>query len=43
VDLRGAELGIIITPGALNGATITEVQLAALAPLLAEQAGITVE
>ena len=42
VDLRGAELGIIITPGALSGATITPVQLAELAPLLAEHAGITV-
>ena len=43
VDLRGADLGIIITPGALSGATITPVQLAGLAPLLAEHAGITVE
>lgn len=43
VDLRGAELGIIITPGALRGATISPVQLAELAPLLAEHAGITVE
>ena len=43
VDLRGADLGIIITPGALSGATITSVQLAGLAPLLAEHAGITVE
>lgn len=43
VDLRGAELGIIITPGALSGATITSVQLADLAPILAEHAGITVE
>ena len=42
VDLRGAELGIIITPGALSGATITPVQLAELAPMLAEHAGITV-
>ena len=42
VDLRGAELGIIITPGSLSGATITPVQLADLAPLLAEHAGITV-
>jgi uncharacterized protein YjbI with pentapeptide repeats len=42
VDLRGAELGIIITPGALSGATITPIQLAELAPLLAEHAGITV-
>ncbi|MGD0925127.1 MAG: pentapeptide repeat-containing protein [Streptosporangiaceae bacterium] len=43
VDLRGAELGIIITPGSLKGATISSAQLAELAPLLAEQAGITVE
>jgi uncharacterized protein YjbI with pentapeptide repeats len=43
VDLRGAELGIIMTPGALSGATITTAQLTALAPLLAEHAGITVE
>jgi uncharacterized protein YjbI with pentapeptide repeats len=42
VDLRGAELGIIMTPGALSGATITTAQLTALAPLLAEHAGITV-
>ena len=43
MDLRGAELGIIITPGSLKGATITAAQLAELAPLLAEHAGITVE
>ncbi len=43
VDLRGAELGIIITPGALKGATISSAQLAELAPLLAEHVGITVE
>ena len=42
MDLRGAELGIIMTPGALSGATITTAQLTALAPLLAEHAGITV-
>jgi uncharacterized protein YjbI with pentapeptide repeats len=42
VDLRGAELGIIMTPGALSGATISTAQLTALAPLLAEHAGITV-
>ncbi len=42
VDLRGTELGIIITPGALSGATISPAQLAQLAPLLAEHAGITV-
>ena len=42
LDLRDAELGIIMTPGALSGATITIAQLTALAPLLAEHAGITV-
>jgi len=42
VDLRGAELGLIITPGALRGATITTGQLAELAPVLAEHAGIEV-
>ena len=42
VDLRGAELGLIITPGALRGATISPGQLAELAPLLAEQAGLVV-
>ena len=42
VDLRGAELGLIITPGALRGATISSGQLAELAPVLAEQAGIEV-
>jgi uncharacterized protein YjbI with pentapeptide repeats len=42
VDLRGAELGLIITQGALRGATITAGQLAELAPVLAEHAGIEV-
>lgn len=42
VDLRGAGLGLIITPGALRGATISSGQLAELAPVLAEQAGIEV-
>ncbi len=42
VDLRGAELGLIITPDALRGATIAPGQLAELAPVLAEHAGITV-
>jgi uncharacterized protein YjbI with pentapeptide repeats len=42
VDLRGAELGLIITPGALRGATISPGQLAELAPVLAEHAGIEV-
>jgi uncharacterized protein YjbI with pentapeptide repeats len=42
VDLRGAELGIIITPDALRGATISTAQLGEIAPLLAEHAGIVV-
>jgi uncharacterized protein YjbI with pentapeptide repeats len=42
VDLRGAELGLVITPGALRGATISPGQLAQLAPVLAEHAGIEV-
>ena len=42
VDLRGAELGLNIPPGALRGATISPGQLAELAPVLAEHAGITV-
>jgi uncharacterized protein YjbI with pentapeptide repeats len=42
VDLRGAELGLILTPGALRGATISSGQLAEVAPVLAEHAGITV-
>lgn len=42
VDLRRAELGLIITPGALRGATISPGQLAELAPLLAEHAGLVV-
>jgi len=43
VDLRGAELGLIITPGSLSGAIISTAQLTVVAPLLAEQAGIVVE
>jgi uncharacterized protein YjbI with pentapeptide repeats len=42
VDLRGAELGITITPGSLRGAIITSTQLMAAAPLLAETLGIVV-
>ena len=43
VDLRGAELGITITPDSLRGALITSAQLIAAAPLLAETLGITVD
>ncbi len=42
VDLRGAELGITITPDSLRGAIITSAQLMAAAPLLAETLGIVV-
>jgi uncharacterized protein YjbI with pentapeptide repeats len=42
VDLRGAELGITITPDSLRGAVITNAQLMAAAPLLAETMGIVV-
>jgi uncharacterized protein YjbI with pentapeptide repeats len=42
VDLRGAELGLILTRDSLRGATISTDQLVAVAPLLAEQAGIVV-
>jgi uncharacterized protein YjbI with pentapeptide repeats len=42
VDLRGAELGIIIGPDSLRGAMVTTGQLVMLAPLLAETLGITV-
>jgi uncharacterized protein YjbI with pentapeptide repeats len=42
VDLRGAELGITISPDSLRGAIITTAQLMAVAPLLAETLGITV-
>ena len=41
-DLRGAELGIIISPNSLRGATISTGQLAYLAPLLAQAMGVTV-
>jgi uncharacterized protein YjbI with pentapeptide repeats len=43
VDLRGAELGLIITPDSLRGAIITTAQLYALAPVIAGTLGITVE
>jgi uncharacterized protein YjbI with pentapeptide repeats len=42
VDLRGAELGITITPDSLRGAIISNAQLMAAAPLLAETLGIVV-
>jgi uncharacterized protein YjbI with pentapeptide repeats len=42
VDLRGAELGIIISPDSLRGATVTTGQLVTLAPLLADSLGITI-
>jgi uncharacterized protein YjbI with pentapeptide repeats len=42
VDLRGAELGIIIGPNSLRGAIVTTGQLVMLAPLLADSLGITV-
>jgi uncharacterized protein YjbI with pentapeptide repeats len=41
-DLRGAELGIIIGPDSLRGATVSTGQLVYLAPVLAETMGITV-
>jgi uncharacterized protein YjbI with pentapeptide repeats len=43
VDLRGAELGITVDPGSLRGAIVSSGQLAAMAPLLAEAIGITVD
>lgn len=43
VDLRGAELGLLIDPSALRGAIVTPAQLALMAPLLADSLGITVE
>jgi uncharacterized protein YjbI with pentapeptide repeats len=42
VDLRGAELGLVIDPAALGGAIVTSAQLQAMAPLLAESIGIIV-
>jgi len=41
-DLRGAELGIIIGPDSLRGATVSTGQLVYLAPALAQATGITV-
>lgn len=43
VDLRGAELGVIIDPGSLRGAILTTAQLVTLAPLLAEVLGIEID
>jgi uncharacterized protein YjbI with pentapeptide repeats len=43
VDLRGAELGITIGPDSLRGAIITTAQLMDVAPLIAENLGITVD
>jgi uncharacterized protein YjbI with pentapeptide repeats len=43
VDLRGAELGITIGPDSLRGAIISAAQLMDIAPLLAENLGITVD
>jgi uncharacterized protein YjbI with pentapeptide repeats len=43
VDLRGAELGLIVDPPALRGAIVTPAQLVLLAPLLADSLGIKVE
>ena len=41
-DLRDAELGIIIGPDSLRGATVSTAQLVYLAPVLAQTMGITV-
>jgi uncharacterized protein YjbI with pentapeptide repeats len=43
VDLRGAELGLIITPDSLRGAIISTAQLYSLAPVIAETLGIRVD
>jgi uncharacterized protein YjbI with pentapeptide repeats len=43
VDLRGAELGITADPGSLRGMVVTRAQFAAMADLLADTLGITVE
>jgi uncharacterized protein YjbI with pentapeptide repeats len=43
VDLRGSELGLIVGPNPLRGAIISSGQLGAIAPMLAESLGITVE
>jgi len=42
VDLRGAELGIIIDPECLRGAIVSAAQLGEIAPLLAESIGLIV-
>lgn len=42
VDLRGAELGLIVGPDSLRGAVLTTAQVADIAPLLAESMGIAV-
>jgi uncharacterized protein YjbI with pentapeptide repeats len=43
VDLRGSELDPVGDVGGLRGATVDSVQLATLAPLLAQAAGIKVD
>jgi uncharacterized protein YjbI with pentapeptide repeats len=43
VDLRGSELGLIVGPDPLRGAIVSTGQLTAIAPLLADSLGITVE
>ena len=43
MDLRGAELGLIITPDSLRGAIISTAQLYSLAPVIAETLGISVD
>ena len=43
VDLRGSELGLIVGPDPLRGAIISTGQLTAIAPVLADSLGITVD
>ena len=43
VDLRGSELGLIVGPDPLRGAVISTGQLTAIAPVLADSLGITVD
>jgi uncharacterized protein YjbI with pentapeptide repeats len=43
VDLRGSDLGLIVGPDPLRGAIISTGQLTAIAPMLADSLGITVE
>jgi uncharacterized protein YjbI with pentapeptide repeats len=43
VDLRGAALSQITSPGGLGGATISTAQLGELAPILAAHLGIVVD